>query len=140
MGALRKTIERNNLQGNTYAVALDWFSSEKADFRVHNVTGGVPGTCRSTILLGADILWLQQLAAPLAETLSSLAKRPDLNVTHFVMSHQTRSRMLDNHFFSLILEQSQHDNGEIIWRLEDTIEVHRDPDINIFVFARIRAT
>jgi predicted nicotinamide N-methyase len=54
------------------------------------------------LIVGADIVWLEELVEPLVKTLELLVARCGDTPVEIVMAHQTRAASVDRAFFSLL--------------------------------------
>jgi len=113
----RRSIEfnRGSLRGEVTAEALDWFAP---------TASGANIPCRPHLILGADVVWVDTLIAPLAATLSWLFQLPPCSPaatdsavaastegslaaagdyeTVCLIAHQTRARSSDAAFFDAL--------------------------------------
>ena len=104
---------------------LDWFEPRSA---VYELAGAFSHDTIDTII-GADIIWLADLAEPLANTLEFLFDR--YHVSQLVLSHQTRSHQVDKLFFSKLEERG--------FRIRAKVLVSKQPELNIFVIYKTQS-
>ena len=89
---LREAARLNShLPGPTRLAALDWFAPED----------GIAALGHVDIVLGADVVWVEELIPALVRTLALLLRRPRV---YCLLAHQTRSRRGDEALFRLLGE------------------------------------
>jgi predicted nicotinamide N-methyase len=92
---LEAAAQRNaHLPGASTAAALDWFAVEPA-------LAGAPALAEADLVLGADVVWVEELIPGLVGALAALLRRPG---SVALVAHQTRSTRSDELLFRLLAE------------------------------------
>jgi predicted nicotinamide N-methyase len=102
-------LQRNifkNQEKNTHRIDLDWemISTGMLDWKdPKTYPKEENGEGAWDVIVGSDVIWLEELVPPLIQTLESCANEN----TVVYISHQTRSLHTDKLFFSLLSQQFQ---------------------------------
>lgn len=92
---LEAAAQRNaHLPGATSIAALDWFN-------VGPALAAAPALAEADLVLGADVVWVEELIPGLVGALAALLRRPG---SVALVAHQTRSTRSDELFFRLLQE------------------------------------
>ncbi|CAD7963738.1 unnamed protein product [Amoebophrya sp. A120] len=103
------------------AQKLDWTRLDSLTKQEREIFGS------RDLLLGADILWVDELVEPLVDTVLWFFENS--NVQLFLLAHQTRSRQLDHRFLRAL-----RDRGNVL--VQRTLIVHNQPEIKFWVFGK----
>ena len=98
----RAGVARNAaaLKGRVDVAELDWYSPQ--------VSSAAASARSADIVLAADVVWVEELIAPLARTLGWIARRPDAAgkpPPQIFIAHQTRARASDMLFSARLREE-----------------------------------
>ena len=99
---------KNALKGRVDVAELDWFYPEKSS--------AAAAARNADIVIAADVVWVEELIAPLAKTLGYIARFREGGPPQILIAHQTRARASDALFASLL-----HAEGLVVTPLKRTL-------------------